>query len=670
MAKKSKKQSNRKQNIQTARHRAATRARVPAKEAVEQPVRVVETAEAVPAGTPDDIIEITELPQDPLAGEAIVQMAETTDSQVAEAAAEAVAAEAEAAAADAPITESPAEGIEITSQENADALLATTHAEEPASKEPVEESIKSKRRIPIWGKVLIGVAVALAVVLAVGIGFVSHFLSRIGRASDEDYVAEAVSEDAVDETSDEVDADDTMDPNDIVWYGQTIEPIDDEDIKNILLIGQDRREGDSKSELKRSDAMVIISLNQATGKIKVCSLMRDMYVQIPGYGGNKLNYSYEKGGMELLDQTIEENLGVTIDNNVELDFDGFVEAMSVVGNLDIYLSQAEIDFMEAHPTWADDSGADVTTWDLHEGLNSMTPSEYAVFCRLRMIGNNDFERTERQRRVLSAAFNKVIEGGVFNMLSVANAIIPYITTDMSNGEILSYVYTVFTKGMELSGQYRIPLDNTWTNQTINRAAVLVCDMETNTKALQEFLYGDEEGVEFTSEEERAQQKEDGTFTTDSYGSVTSSGSSSSYSSYSSSGSSSSSTATTDTTATEQAVDETQTPVVDDTTIVTDPTAVDGTSVTTDPTVVTDPTGTATGTTTDAAADQAAIDAANAAAAQAAAEQAAAAQAAAQAAAAQAVADQTAAAQAAAAQAAAEQAAAAAAAAAAAGTTTP
>lgn len=619
MAKKSKRQSNRKKNIQNARQRAAAKARVP--------VKIVETKEAVPASTPDNIIEITELPEDALAGEAIKQIAETTDSVVAEAAA--------ATVADTQTLEGPA--VEET------AATRTAALETPAAEAPT-----ARKGIPLWGRILIGVAAVLIIVVGVVVGYISHFLSRIARSTDEEYATEEV---LVGETDDAEEAVlDTADSDDLTWEGQIIEPMQDEGIKNILLIGQDRREGDSKEELKRSDAMVIISLNQETGQIKVCSLMRDMYVQIPGYGGNKLNYSYEKGGMELLDQTIEQNLGVTIDNNVEVDFDGFVEAMSVVGNLDIYLSQAEIDFMEAHPTWADDSGADVTTWDLHEGLNSMTPSEYAVFCRLRMIGNNDFERTERQRRVLSAAFTKIMDGGMFSILSVADSIIPYVTTDMTNSEILSYVYTVVTKGMELTSQYRIPLDGTWTNQTINRAAVLVCDMETNTKALQEYLYGDEEGVAFTSEEQRAEEKASGTFTTDSYSSTTGSGSTSgSYSGTSSSSSYSTGTAATtqNTTDAGTVTEGTDTQTVDDAAVVTDPAMMDGTTVTTDPaaidgaavttdpaTVVTDPATDQTNTTDTT--DQAAMDAA------------AAAQAAAQAAAAQALAEQAAAAQAAAA----------------------
>ena len=122
------------------------------------------------------------------------------------------------------------------------------------------------------------------------------------------------------------------------WDGET-EVIKDKKVKNFLLIGQDRRE--DEDEQQRSDSMIICSMNMRTRKITLVSLMRDMYVPIPGYQSNRINASYALGGMKLLDETIEKNFGIHIDGNVEVDFAGFIDSMSEIGGLEMELTQEE-----------------------------------------------------------------------------------------------------------------------------------------------------------------------------------------------------------------------------------------------------------------------------------------------------------------------------------------
>lgn len=141
--------------------------------------------------------------------------------------------------------------------------------------------------------------------------------------------------------------------------------------------------------------------------------MRDLYVPIPGYKDNRINAAYQFGGMELLDEVIEENLGVHIDGNVEVDFDGFMESLSVLGNLDIELNATEAKYLNAH---SDLSETDENGWTLKEGVNSMTPAQLLAYSRTRFIGNSDWERTERQRKVLMAAYEKAKNMSPFNLI--------------------------------------------------------------------------------------------------------------------------------------------------------------------------------------------------------------------------------------------------------------
>lgn len=86
-------------------------------------------------------------------------------------------------------------------------------------------------------------------------------------------------------------------------------PLSEDGVVNILLIGNDSREN---GEDGRSDAMILLSISRKTKTIYMTSLLRDMYVKIPGHDDNRLNAAYSFGGTELLMQTVEENLDIPV----------------------------------------------------------------------------------------------------------------------------------------------------------------------------------------------------------------------------------------------------------------------------------------------------------------------------------------------------------------------
>ncbi|MGI6057562.1 MAG: LCP family protein [Bilifractor sp.] len=282
---------------------------------------------------------------------------------------------------------------------------------------------------------------------------------------------------------------DTLRASDIDW-GDTanIDVMEDNDIKNILLIGQDARSGESG---QRSDSMILCSINTKEKKIKLVTLMRDMYVQIPGYQANKLNAAYALGGMELLDTTIEQNFGVNIDGNVEVDFDGFLEALTEVGDLDIELTYDEATYMNANEGLgsADDNAEVNEAWGLKEGVNTLKPEQVLCYARMRYVGNSDWDRTERQKKVIMAAYKKVQDLSATKLLSLASKIFPCITTDLSNSELLSYVKTLSVNHITTIETYRLPVDGTFTEGQIEGMSVLVPNLYLNSAYLQNYLYG-------------------------------------------------------------------------------------------------------------------------------------------------------------------------------------
>ncbi len=277
----------------------------------------------------------------------------------------------------------------------------------------------------------------------------------------------------------------TMSPKEVLWPDIEENILEDKDVVNILLIGQDRREGETR---QRSDTMILATLNLEENKISLTSFMRDLYVQIPGYSDNRINAAYVFGGMELLDDVIETNFGIEIDGNVEVDFSGFQTIIDLLGGVDIELSQAEADYI---------CGRDQTVlypqtyreeWQyLTEGWNTLNGEQALAHARNRSVGNSDYERTERQREVLTACFDKVKNTGKLKLLTLVDDAFDMITTDITHGEMLGYALNVLNMGFESIESYRIPQDGAYRSAVISGMQVLVPDLEMCQEYLTDVL---------------------------------------------------------------------------------------------------------------------------------------------------------------------------------------
>ncbi len=255
-------------------------------------------------------------------------------------------------------------------------------------------------------------------------------------------------------------------------------------VRNILLIGQDKREG---QERQRSDSMIICSINSSTGEITLISVMRDLYVEIPGYGSNRINAAYAYGGAELLDKTIKKNFGISVDSNLEINFESFVETLAAVGNLEIELTAEEADYLNGED-WSQ-QGSDSSSWNLSAGVNSLTPEQALAYARTRNVGNSDYERTERQRKVIMAALKRLKSGGPVTLFRTALKIFPDLDADMQNRELLEYLLMILINDVDSIRSERIPVDGAFTPQSIDGMSVLVPDLEKTREWLQKTIYG-------------------------------------------------------------------------------------------------------------------------------------------------------------------------------------
>lgn len=271
----------------------------------------------------------------------------------------------------------------------------------------------------------------------------------------------------------------TMNAGDVTWAPDATNPVEEgENIVNILLIGQDRREGEKRS---RSDAMILCTVNKAEKTLTMTSIMRDLYVQIPGYADDRINVCYVFGGMQLLNDCIEKNFGVTVDGNVEVDFAGFETVIDLVGGVDIELTGSEAQHLNR-----ENNG-----WALVKGVNHLNGKQALAYARIRSVTVNevgDFGRTSRQRTVLTKLVEQAKTMSLTQLNNMLTQVLPTLTTDLTDAEIFGYAIEMFPLLADLKIETcRIPADGAYFQTMIDGKSVLVPDLEKNRQIFQDVL---------------------------------------------------------------------------------------------------------------------------------------------------------------------------------------
>ncbi len=255
----------------------------------------------------------------------------------------------------------------------------------------------------------------------------------------------------------------------------------DDKIVNILLIGADKRE--SWSEAGRSDTVMIATLDMKHKQLKLTSLMRDMWVDIPEHGFHKFNAAYSYGGVSLLYRTIATNFGLKLDGYAVVDFKAFQEVIDALDGVEVELTQAEYDYLvkayKRHPEVKN---------GLKPGKNNMSGAQALAYSRIRQVGRSDFRRTERQREVIQAIFTDIKGMSWGEIKKLADKMLVNIVTDLSNEQIYSYMFSVLTMGTTEIQQFRIPTDEAHTPEQIGKEKVLTIDLPANIEALNNFIF--------------------------------------------------------------------------------------------------------------------------------------------------------------------------------------
>ncbi|GAB2572398.1 LCP family protein [Gracilibacillus alcaliphilus] len=242
---------------------------------------------------------------------------------------------------------------------------------------------------------------------------------------------------------------------------------------NILMIGSDTR-GDERG---LSDTIMIAHYNQQTHDIKIASIMRDTYVEIPDHGMQKINAAFAFEGPELLRQTLKHNFDIDINYYAVVDFDGFIKIADIIAP----------DGIEVDIPHQMSEGIGMT---LHPGKQVLHGEELLGYVRFRKDEESDFGRVRRQQEVMTKLKDEAISIHSFmklpKLLGVAD---PYIDTNVDNKTILSIGKGLIAGSEHPMETLRIPVENSYQNARTDVGAVLEVDIEQNKQALQEFLSG-------------------------------------------------------------------------------------------------------------------------------------------------------------------------------------
>lgn len=241
---------------------------------------------------------------------------------------------------------------------------------------------------------------------------------------------------------------------------------------NVLILGQDRAVDGSA----RTDSIMIGQYNYLNKRMKVISVMRDIYAEIPGYRNYKINTAYTLGGPELLRKTIKKNLGIDIEHYAIIDFKGFEAMVDEVSPNGVPID-VEKDMSEKIGV------------SLKQGKHNLKGKELLGYARFRNDEEGDFGRVRRQQQVIAALKKEMISLPVLlKTPKLAGIARGYINTDMTDGEIFRTGTSFVLRGSKDPNTLVVPVKDSFFQTSYPEAgAVLEIDKAKNKAAIKKFL---------------------------------------------------------------------------------------------------------------------------------------------------------------------------------------
>ena len=263
---------------------------------------------------------------------------------------------------------------------------------------------------------------------------------------------------------------------------------------NIAFFGLDNRDTGSY-DVGNSDCIMIASINNDTKKVKLLSVYRDTFLNVEGDTYNKINSAYNLGGPKNAIAALNKNLNLDITNYVSVDFGALVEAVDLLDGIELTLTDQEVQVMNDNYIDEINQVTGHNSSKLNGGGTYRVDGVQALaYCRVRKVGS-DFQRTERQRDVLTKMIEKAKGSSITTVGSMINSMFDKISTSFSSADLLKLASAVMD--YELDGNHGWPFELCTGNYGSKGSLVVPTDLETNEKELHEYLFDEKNNVSAT-----------------------------------------------------------------------------------------------------------------------------------------------------------------------------
>jgi LCP family protein required for cell wall assembly len=259
-------------------------------------------------------------------------------------------------------------------------------------------------------------------------------------------------------------------------------------IVNVAVFGVDGRDD---VEGERTDTIMIATADYEHSKVKVASLMRDTYVYInPKYDYDKLNAAYAYGGPSLALQTINQNFDTTITDYITIDFNAMVSMVNAVGGVTIDIeTEEELDWVNEYLMDVNEKVETGSPFLEETGPQLVDGSQALSYCRVRYVGDGDFDRTLRQRVVFEQVLSKALNLDLKEQYNLVMTTLPYVKTSLGTLEIIKYGANLALMPSKDIEQSRFPADELISLDMLDGVSYVVPDtLVENIEALYQFIY--------------------------------------------------------------------------------------------------------------------------------------------------------------------------------------
>lgn len=262
------------------------------------------------------------------------------------------------------------------------------------------------------------------------------------------------------------------------------EGVDQKQYTTIALFGGDSRKGELQAGT-HADSMMIVSIDNSTKAVKIVSVYRDLVMEQMDGSLRKANNAYYVGGPQEAMEMLNKNLDLEVRDYVTVDFKAMVNVVDLLGGIEVELTEAEAEELNKH-IGETASVAGKKYAPVEAGVQQLDGVQTVTYARIRKNVGDDYGRTERQRFVIEKIFEKIKDTNLLKLNSIANEVLPQVSTNLSAKQILKMA--VSAGKYKIEGKSGYPFELTDGNVSGLGSSILPVDAEKNVRELHAFLY--------------------------------------------------------------------------------------------------------------------------------------------------------------------------------------